>query len=77
MTTQPTDIKMRFNIKDNEFYPTVQSFHIIEQTKPCPPQIINMLVHNISNEILRTKDLKEFDLVYKTCHAHVSINLTD
>jgi len=66
---------IHFVVHKGDILPTVESFLVLRQTKACPPQLINLLVHKIHQDLAKDGSLRQFYYPFKICPTHVTIEL--
>jgi hypothetical protein len=66
---------IHYNIRMGEILPSIESFIIKKQTKPCPPGILETLHHKLLADLSKNPNIQEFTFPFRTCPIHVTINV--
>lgn len=64
-----------FTVRQGEILPQVESFKVLSQDRPCPPQIMSILVSQIHVKLSNDPECREFSFPFRTCPCHVTIDM--
>jgi hypothetical protein len=66
---------IHYVVRKGEVLPHIESFLVLRQTSPCPPNILEILHHKVIADLSQNPKLRKFDFPLKTCPIHVTLDV--